>query len=66
MPGSYLDMEILSAKEMGIEIPVEENGATFEENAILKAKAIAEACTSFAPVADFVFFIVGKFGARPA
>ncbi len=40
-----LDMEILSAKEMGIEIPVEENGATFEENAILKAKAIAEACT---------------------
>ncbi len=37
-----LDMEILSMKEAGLHSDVEENGATFEDNAILKAKAIAE------------------------
>ena len=37
-----MGMEILSMKEAGIEVDVEENGKTFEENAIIKAKAIAE------------------------
>lgn len=37
-----LGMEILSMKEAGIEVDVEENGTTFEENALIKAKAIAE------------------------
>lgn len=37
-----LDAEILSLKEAGIEADVEENGSTFEENAIIKAKAICE------------------------
>ena len=37
-----LGMEILSRKEAGIEVDVEENGTTFEENALIKAKAIAE------------------------
>ncbi|MDO5392867.1 MAG: XTP/dITP diphosphatase [Eubacteriales bacterium] len=37
-----LDAEILSLKEAGVEADVEENGSTFEENAIIKAKAICE------------------------
>lgn len=39
-----MDMEILSMREMGIDIPIEENGATFEENAVIKAKAVAAVC----------------------
>lgn len=35
-------MDILSMKEAGVEIDIEENGTTFEENAIIKAKAIHE------------------------
>ncbi len=37
-----IDMEILSMAEAGVETDVEENGATFEENALIKARAIAE------------------------
>lgn len=36
-----MDIEIVSMKEAGISIEVEENGATFEENAVIKARAIA-------------------------
>lgn len=35
-------VEILSMKEAGIHTDIEENGTTFEENAIIKAKAIGE------------------------
>ena len=35
-----LGVEILSLKEAGIEVEVEENGTTFEENAVIKAEAI--------------------------
>lgn len=38
-----LDYEIVSMKEAGIEIEIEENGATFEENAVIKARAVMEA-----------------------
>lgn len=37
-----LDYEIVSMKEAGIVIDIEENGTTFEENAVIKAKAVAE------------------------
>ena len=37
-----LKLEILSMKDAGIQIDIEENGATFEENAIIKARAVAE------------------------
>lgn len=33
--------EILSMREAGIELDIEENGTTFEENALIKAKAVA-------------------------
>ena len=35
-------MEVLSMKEAGITVDVEENGATYEENALIKARAVAE------------------------
>lgn len=35
--------EILSLKDVGIDLDVEENGETFEENAIIKAKAYSKA-----------------------
>ncbi len=37
-----LDVEILSMKEAGIVLDIEENGTTFEENAVIKAKAVAK------------------------
>ena len=37
-----VDVEVISMKEAGIEVDVEENGTTFEENALIKARAIAE------------------------
>lgn len=39
---SDTDMEILSMKEAGIEADIEEDGTTFEENAVIKAKAVAQ------------------------
>lgn len=36
-----MDVEILSMKEAGIQIDIVEDGTTFEENAVIKAKAIA-------------------------
>lgn len=38
-----MDVEILSMKEAGIETEIEEDGSTFEENAVIKAKAVAAA-----------------------
>lgn len=35
-------MEVVSLKEAGIVLDVEENGATYEENALIKARAAAE------------------------
>ena len=37
-----MNMEILSMKEAGINAEIDEDGTTFEENAIIKAKAIAK------------------------
>lgn len=39
-----LGAEILSMKEAGISIDIEENGSSFEENALIKAKAVATCC----------------------
>lgn len=36
-----MDAEVVSMKEAGISVEVEENGTTFEENAVIKAQAIA-------------------------
>ncbi len=44
-------MEVVSMKEAGITIDIEENGSTYEENALLKARAVA-ACTNDIVMAD--------------
>lgn len=38
-----LEVPVLSMKEAGLELEIEENGSTFEENAVIKAKAVAAA-----------------------
>lgn len=38
-----MDVDILSMKEAGISMDIVEDGTTFEENAIIKAKAVASA-----------------------
>ncbi len=40
---SPLGFEVVSIKSLGIDIDPEENGKTFEENALIKAKAFSEA-----------------------
>ena len=47
-----LDAEILSMKEAGISIDIEENGATFEENSQIKAEAVAKECPDAIVLAD--------------
>ncbi len=37
-----LPVEILSMKEAGIEADIVENGSTFEENALIKAKEVCK------------------------
>lgn len=44
-------MEVVSMKEAGIAIDIEENGSTYEENALIKARAVA-ACTDDIVLAD--------------
>lgn len=41
---SDLGAEVLSMKEAGIEADIEENGTTFEENAVIKAEGILNWC----------------------
>ncbi len=47
-----LGLEILSQKEAGIHPVVEENGKTFEENAVIKAEATAKLCPDALVLAD--------------
>lgn len=41
---SDMNVEVLSMEEAGIKIDVKEDGTTFEENAMIKARAIAAVC----------------------
>lgn len=45
-------VEILSMKEAGIEPEIDENGKSFEENAVIKAKAVAAAAAGAIVLAD--------------
>lgn len=47
-----LGMQILSLKEAGIQVLVDENGQTFEENALIKAREIAKLCPADLILAD--------------
>lgn len=61
---SDLGAEILSLKEAGIAVDAEENGTTFEENAIIKAKAVME-LTKEIVLADDSGLEVDALGGEP-
>jgi len=47
-----MDYEILSMKEAGIDIDIVEDGKTFEENSLIKSRAIAKVCPDAIVLAD--------------
>ncbi len=59
-----LGIEALSQKQAGASVEVEETGSTFEENAFLKAQAVAKA-TGLPAVADDSGLAVTALGGRP-
>lgn len=59
-----LGVEVLSQKEVGVHIQPEENGATFAENAWIKAKTIFDA-TGLPTVADDSGLCIDALGGRP-
>lgn len=44
--------KVLSLKDVGVEVDIDETGTTFEQNAYIKAKAIADLLPGYAVVAD--------------
>ena len=58
------DVELITMKEAGIDTDVEENGATYEENALLKARAVAKASGQLA-IADDSGLEVDAMGGEP-
>ncbi len=59
-----LGIQVLSPKELGVELDVEETGETFAENAYIKAKAFFEA-TGKPALADDSGLCVDALGGRP-
>ena len=47
-----LNVELLSMKEAGIKVDIEENGTSFEENALIKARAVAKEAGDAIVLAD--------------
>lgn len=58
------DYEILAMKEAGIDLDIVEDGSTFEENAMIKAKAVMEA-TGALTLADDSGLEIDAFGGGP-
>ena len=58
------DMELVMESELGVDINVEETGTTFEENSLLKAKAVMEA-TGLPALADDSGIAVDALGGQP-
>ena len=56
--------DVRSMRETGIEIDVDENGETFEENALIKANALMEICRC-ATLADDSGLCVDQLNGRP-
>ena len=59
-----IPLEIKSLSDIGLDVDVEENGNTFEENAILKAKTIGEK-TGLLTLADDSGLEVDALGGKP-
>lgn len=58
------DIELILQSECGVDIDVEENGTTFEENSYIKAKAVMEA-TGMPALADDSGIAVDALGGEP-
>ncbi len=58
------DMEVISMKEAGIDAEIEENGTSFEENALIKARAVCRASGRCA-LADDSGLEVDALGGEP-
>lgn len=56
--------DVRSMREMGVELDVDENGETFEENALIKARALMDVCRC-ATLADDSGLCVEQLGGRP-
>lgn len=59
-----LGVEVLSQREAGVDLEVEETGTTFEENARLKARAVMEA-TGLPAIADDSGLVVDALDGAP-
>ena len=61
--------QILSMKEAGIEVDIKEDGETFEENSLIKARAVAaalpESCRDAAVLADDSGLEIDALGKEP-
>lgn len=60
-----LGMEIYSMKELGVDIDIEENGKTFEENAKIKACAVAQVLPDDIILADDSGLEIDYLGKAP-
>ena len=56
--------DVRSMRELGVELDVDENGETFEENALIKANALMDVCHC-ATLADDSGLCVDQLGGRP-
>ena len=61
---SHLGIEVCSEAEAGVDLEVEETGSTFEENSLLKAKAVMEA-SGLPAIADDSGLCVDCLGGAP-
>ena len=61
---SKLEVSAVSLAEAGVDIEIEETGATFSENAFLKARAVCEA-TGMPAIADDSGLVVYGLGGEP-
>ena len=59
-----IGFEVLSQNDIGITVEPEENGTTFAENAMIKARAVAGLC-DFAVIADDSGLCVDALGGAP-
>ena len=57
-------MELVLQSELGLDLDPEENGTTFEENSLIKAKAVMEA-SGMAAIADDSGLMVDALGGEP-
>ncbi|WP_240842232.1 XTP/dITP diphosphatase [Acidaminobacter sp. JC074] len=58
------DIELMSMKEAGLDIEIEENGTTFEENSLIKAKAVVDELGTIA-IADDSGLMVNALDGQP-